>query len=196
MIRLVFLLEEPSMKNVLQILLPKIIPHESPRAIEYSLHSHSGKSELKKSIPRKIKIFGRQHSYNDPVIVVILHDQHSHDCVSLKHELVELCRSGGNYPFLIRIVCKELESWYLGDMAAIEKAYPGFKSQKYKNKRKFRNPDYCNASDELSKVLPQFHKGTASKTIPLHFNIPRNTSPSFKHFVSGLNRIINQYMKT
>ena len=66
----------------------------------------------------------------------------------------------------------------------------------YKNKRKFRNPDYCNASDELSKVLPRFNKGTASKTIPLHFNIPRNTSPSFKHFVSGLNRVINQYMKT
>jgi hypothetical protein len=144
-----------------------------------------------------IKIFGRQHSYNEPVIVVILHDQHSHDCVSLKHELVELCRSSGNYPFLIRIVCKELESWYLGDMEAIEKAYPGFKAQKYKNKRKFRNPDYCSsASDELSKILPRFHKGTASKTIPLHFNIPRNTSPSFKHFVSGLTRIINQYMKT
>jgi hypothetical protein len=158
MIRLVFLLEEPSMKNVLEILLPKIIPHESPRAIEYSLHSHSGKSELKKSIPKKIKIFGRQHSYNEPVIVVILHDQHSHDCVSLKHELVELCRSSGNYPFLIRIVCKELESWYLGDMEAIEKAYPGFKSQKYKNKRKFPNPVTAMLRMNYQKFYPSFIK--------------------------------------
>ena len=51
--RLEFLLEEKSMAEVLNIILPKLIPNN----IKWNLHPHSGKSDLKKSIPRKIKVF-------------------------------------------------------------------------------------------------------------------------------------------
>jgi hypothetical protein len=66
-------------------------------------------------------------------------------------------------------------------------------AKKFKNKAKFRNPDRCDASHELSKILPKFKKLTTSKTIPHYFTIDQNTSTSFNHFVSGLKRVIAQY---
>jgi hypothetical protein len=50
---LIFLLEEPSIKNVLEQLLPKIIPSE----LTYICIAHQGKQDLAKSIPTKIKAF-------------------------------------------------------------------------------------------------------------------------------------------
>jgi hypothetical protein len=67
------------------------------------------------------------------------------------------------------------------------------KAKKYKNKAKFRNPDRCDASHELSKILPKFKKLTASKTIPHYFIIDQNNSASFNHYVLGLKKVIAQY---
>jgi hypothetical protein len=85
---------------------------------------------------------------------------------------------------LIRIPCRELEAWYLGDMKAIEQAYPKFNASKFQNKEKFRNPDHCRASSELKKIIPTFQKGTAAKEIPKYMSIERNTSESFNQFVN------------
>jgi hypothetical protein len=50
---LIFLLEEPSIENVLEVILPQIIPDE----MTYICISHQGKQDLAQSIPRKIKAF-------------------------------------------------------------------------------------------------------------------------------------------
>ncbi len=191
MIRLEFLLEEPSMENVLKTILPAILPPGYRLNEDYFLRPHSGKSHLKKSIPTKMRTFSNFH---EKVILVILFDQHTNDCLALKKELIRLCEANGNCRFLVRIVCRELESWYLGDMEAIKAAYPSFKPEKYKNKSKFRNPDWCNAAEELGKILPQFQKREASNNIPLYFDLSRNASPSFNHFLSGLKRILEQQL--
>lgn len=185
MIRLEFLLEEPSMENVMRSILPKILPSGYQFNVNYFLRPHSGKSDLQKSIPQKMKVFSHFH---EPVKLIILHDQDSNDCVELKRRLIQLCESNGDCPFLVRIVCRELESWFLGDMKAIEAAYPRFKAKLYENKQKFRNPDLCNAADELSKILPQFQKLSTSGAVSEHLDINRNTSPSFKNFISGLKK--------
>jgi len=109
--RLEFLLEEISMKNVLQILLPKILPPGYEYESNYFLRPHEGKSDLQKSIPNKIKAFS---NFPGPVIFIILHDQDSNDCIKLKNELTRLFKSERKFSYLIRIVCRELESWYLG----------------------------------------------------------------------------------
>lgn len=194
MIRLEFLLEEPSMANVLTVILPKILPEGYRLDVNYFLRPHSGKADLKKSIPKKMRAFSYPN-YPYPVIMIILHDQHSHDCIELKRELSTLCKSNSNRPYMVRIVCRGLESWYLGDMKAIEAAYPTFKSKKYKEKKKFRNPDNCIASEELSKILPVFQKIHASKNISVHLDTNRNTSPSFNHFVSGLHKTLEAVRK-
>ena len=128
--------------------------------------------------------------HHEPVAFIILHDQDSNDCIKLKNQLIERCQSRANFPFLIRIVCHELESWYLGNLDAIESAYPSFKANRFKNKPRFRNPDLLYASDVLSKILPGFQKRSAATAISQHLDFERNRSTSFKNFISGLQNLI------
>ncbi len=185
--RIEFLLEEPSMENVLIEILPKILPKGFVLNENYFLRPHQGKSDLRKSIPNKVKAFS---SSREDVKIVILHDQDSNDCIALKKQIRELCNQSGNCPTLIRIVCKELEAWYLGDMKAIQKVYPKFKTDAHKGKAKFRDPDVCNAADELQKIIPDFQKGFASREIPKFMDIDNNISDSFNQFREGLIKFI------
>lgn len=110
--RVEFLLEEESMKNVLEVLLPQILPDSYKLNENCFLRAHNGKSDLKNSIPKKVKVFSAFKATK----LVILHDQDSNDCKTLKRDLMRLCKENGNCPVLIRIPCRELE--------AIEQAYP------------------------------------------------------------------------
>lgn len=53
---IVFMVEEPSMKNVLDILLPKILPEN----VTFRVIPHSGKSDLQNSVPKKLKGWNQQ----------------------------------------------------------------------------------------------------------------------------------------
>lgn len=182
------LLEESSMENFLREVLPKILPKNYVLDENCFLRPHNGKSDLKKSIPNKVKVFS---NYFEPVKLIIIHDQDSNNCKLLKKSLTELCKSNGDCPTLIRIACKELESWYLGDMDAIEKVYPKFKAKNFKRIAKFRNPDLLQASQELKILIPEFQKGFASKNISKFISIEESTSSSFKHLISGIKKFLD-----
>ena len=184
-----FLLEEPSMVNYLEQILPKILPEGFVLNENCFLRPHNGKSDLLKSIPQKVKAFSKLT--HEAYRIVIVHDQDSNDCKHLKQKLATLCIQNGDCPTLIRIACRELEAWYLGDMDAIQKVYPSFKADQYRNKAKFRDPDTCNPSDELKKLIPSFQKGYASKEISKYISIENNRSASFGHFVNGLKRFLS-----
>ncbi|AOX00112.1 hypothetical protein BJP34_12230 [Moorena producens PAL-8-15-08-1] len=184
---LIFLLEERSMENVLDQLLPKIIPNE----ITYSCITHQGKQDLWKSIPNKIKTF---QYYSPDTRFIIVHDQDSHDCQTLKSELLEICQTAGkDNNVMIRIVCHELESWFLGDLAAVEKAYnmkPN-KLSKKQSKQKYRNPDQLNsAKQELKGLVKEYYPGTHSKKIAPHLSLTDNTSHSFQVFIKGIKHLL------
>ena len=174
----------------LRVILPFILPDNLRLDENCFLRPHNGKSHLQKSIPRKMEAFSK--NTHELVKIIIVHDQDTNDCLKLKKELKTLCEQHGTCPFLIRIACRELEAWYLGDMPAIEKAYPNFKAKKYITKAKFRNPDNCNSSYELEKLLPNFQKGFASKEIPKYLDINNNRSESFNQFIKG----IKSFLKT
>jgi hypothetical protein len=187
-IRIEFLLEEPSMENFLRIILPQILPDDLSLDVNCYLRPHNGKSDLLKSIPNKVQVFSNFHI---PAKLVIVHDQDTSDCIALKAQIQELVNIGNPCDVLIRIPCRELEAWYLGDMDSIKYIYNRFKPENHKNKAKFRNPDILMASDEMKKLCPEFQKGYASKNIPLHMNIDINKSASFNNFISGLNNFLN-----
>ena len=129
----------------------------------------------------------------DRVKLIVIHDQDSNDCKEIKNTIVTLIeRENDQQSYLIRIACRELENWYLGDMNAIENVYPKFKASKHKNKAKYRNPDNVSGSDEMSKLIDIFSKGFASREIPKHMNLDENNSPSFNHLISGVRRFLNQ----
>ncbi|WP_027001927.1 DUF4276 family protein [Hugenholtzia roseola] len=190
MTRVEILTEEPSMRDVLEEILPKILPQKWVLGQNYFVRSHQGKQDLQKSIPRKVKTFSHFHERTG---IVIVHDQDSHNCTELKHDLIKLCQDANNQenpaPFLIRIACRELESWYLGDFRAIQAAYPRFNAQKFAGQAKFRNPDNLNnAAEELGKILPEFQKGASARAIAPYLDIDpqNNRSESYKQFIKGI----------
>ncbi|PHX54925.1 DUF4276 domain-containing protein [Tychonema bourrellyi FEM_GT703] len=185
---LIFLLEEPSIKNVLDQLLPQVIPPE----VTYICIPHQGKQDLANSIPKKIKAF----EYAPKTKFIIVHDQDSHDCKELKSELFRICQTAGQANILIRIICRELESWFLGDLAAVEKAYnlkPNSLS-KQQSKQKYRDPDRLNsAKQELKKLIneysAEYYAGTHSKAIAPHLSLTENKSRSFQVFLESLKKL-------
>lgn len=65
----------------------------------------------------------KRHRYRQPETrFVVLIDQDSNDCIVLKDRLSGLCQEGGRENCLVRIVCHELESWFLGDLEAVGQA--------------------------------------------------------------------------
>jgi hypothetical protein len=180
--RLLFVMvEEESAKEVLNTLLPKILPKD----VHHIITCYEGKNDLQKSIPTKLR------AWNVPnTKFLILHDQDSADCVKLKEMLQSMCdehRSG----VLVRIACIELEAWYFGDLYAVSKAYSrNLLTLSYK--KKYRIPDKIhNPKDELKKLIPQHQQVIGAKRIAPFMNIERNTSQSFNMFVSGLKKLFN-----
>lgn len=184
MARIEILVEEPSMKEFLSILLPNVISEPWVLNENYFIRAFEGKTDLQRNIPSKVKFLSNWR--HEKVGLVIMQDQDSADCKVLKQKLVDICEESGNCPKLVRIVCKELESWYIGDFEAVHMAYQNFNYQNYINKAKYRIPDNCNAYDELRKILPEFQKVGGAKKIAPYINVEKNKSVSFQQTISGL----------
>jgi len=180
------LVEEPSMKNALEIILPRILPTPFELGINCFIRPHQGKTDLQKSIPRKVRAY---QYFPQAVKLIVVPDQDSNDCLHLKQELVKLVKQENDkQPLLVRIACRELENWYLGDMQAIEAIYPTFKAVKYQGKAKYRDSDNVFAAKDLERLIKDFAKGFASKHIPTFMKIDDNNSTSFNQFVSGVKK--------
>ena len=183
-VRVEILVEEPSMEHFLRGLLPKLLPDGYLLDHNCFIRPHEGKSDLRKSIPRKAKTYPY---WLTPVKLIIIHDQDSNDCRNLKSELEKLVRDvNGASLLLIRIACRELENWYLGDFDAVEKVYPESKASTQSGKAKFRNPDNLVGSDEMKRLSRNFTKSFAAKEIPQYLTLNGNKSLSFNHLINGI----------
>jgi hypothetical protein len=111
---LVFLLEEPSAKDLLQGLLPRLVPAATP--IYYLVFE--GKQDLERQIVRKLR--GRR--LPDSAFVV-LRDQDAADCHIVKERLTSRVAESGRQLTLVRVACRELESWIVGDWRAVAQAF-------------------------------------------------------------------------
>ena len=177
--KLVFLLEEPSMKYLLDEMLPKILPGD----ISFLTVPHRGKRDLEKSIRTKLR------GWNEPdVRFVILHDQDTKDCRELKQSLLSLCKGTGR-SVLVRIACQEMEAWYFGDTEALAIAYSNPTLWKISKQKKYRIPDNIpTPKEELYRLIPEHQQIAGAKRVAPHMDIERNTSESFRQFVSGVRR--------
>ena len=104
----VFFLEEDSAKAFLENFIPRFFSQNN----EYIYVTFEGKQDMEKQLPRKLRNWQRPDS-----LFVIVRDQDSGDCVKIKEKLSNICLKAGKPDCLIRIACRELESWYLGDLA-------------------------------------------------------------------------------
>lgn len=182
MMHLVFLLEEPSLKELLDRILSRILPDE----VTFLTIPHEGKSDLEKSIPRKLRAFRTPGTK-----FIVLRDQDSEDCRAVKERLMKLCAEGGRPDTLVRVVCHELESWFLGDLLAVEAGCEVNGIARLQEKARYRNPDdILRPSDELMRLVPGYQKVAGAREIAEHLNIENNRSISFKVFVSGVKKLV------
>jgi hypothetical protein len=170
------------MRPVLEAIIEPLLPDE----IQTLILVHQGKQDLQKSISKKLRAW-----QNPATFFVILHDQDSSDCKQLKQQLEDLCPFEKRASVLIRIVCTELESWFFGDLRAVELAFPNKPLQALANRAIYRIPDSIkHPAAELQKFIPDYQKTGGARAIAPFLEVSCNTSTSFQVFISGINRII------
>lgn len=192
-LNLVFLLEEPSARELIKQVMPRIFPGFCGLSPFYLVFQ--GKQDLENNIERKIRSWRSPNS-----VFIVLRDQDSGDCKVIKQNLDEkVNRSGKKSVTLVRIACRELESWYLGDMPAVEEALAieGF-AHRFGSKSQFRDPDsVISPAAELSKITERkYQKIEGSREIGMRMVIERNRSRSFKFFVEGVKKLVDQQFTT
>lgn len=186
--RIEILVEELSMEVFLKGLLPRILPEDYKLGQNCFVYPHEGKNDLQKRLPRRVRAY---RSYPEDVKLIVVHDQDSADCIKLKQQLVKLIKNEDvNIQFLVRIACRELENWYLGDLKAVEKVYPKSKASGLSRKAKFRNVDKIQGSREMEYLSKEFGKTSCARSLAPIIDIEDNTSVSFNQFISGLNKFL------
>lgn len=184
MTTLVFCLEEASAKAMLQGVLPRLLPDDI--AVQYIVFE--GKQDMHKQLIKRLRFWQKPDSR-----FVVMRDQDSGDCEVIRQQLQDLCREAGREDTLVRVACRELESFYLGDLQAVEAglALKGLARQQVN--RKFRDPDaLVNAAEELSKLTgKRYQKLGGSRSIGPHLNLDDdgNTSRSFKALFEGVRKV-------
>ena len=183
---LVFFLEEPSAREMLKGLLPRIIPSND---VSFQYIVFEGKQDLEKRLPKKLKGWCKPESS-----FIVLCDQDSTDCQEVKKKLRVVCQKNGHPESLIRIACRELESWYLGDLKAVENALELNGLARKQERAKYRTPDNLNnAAQELDVLTKQvYQKVSGSRQIGPYLDLENNRSHSFGVFVNGIMRFFSR----
>ncbi|MFA6970457.1 MAG: DUF4276 family protein [Gallionella sp.] len=187
---LVFLLEEESAKVMLECLLPRILdPEIKPRLLAFE-----GKQDLEKQMVRKMRSYINPHAR-----FIVMRDQDAMpDCRVIKEALLARCADAGRQGVsLVRIACRELESFYLADLAAVELGL-GIKGlAKQQGIAKFKNSDfYPNPSKELLVLTKhRYQKVSGSREIGKHLDVSNERSSSFKNMIAGIKRMEQELLE-
>jgi hypothetical protein len=197
-----FLVEEPSAEAALKNLIPKLMGED----ISFNIHVFQGKQDLLKNLPNRLR--GYRHWLPHDWYIVVLIDKDQEDCVKLKQNLEQtahdegfITRSNSNrnmkFNVINRIAIEELESWFFGDVAALEITYP--RIPRFLNERRnFRDPDTIrNTSETLERILKGagYYRGglpkiEVARRVSLNMEPSRNISKSFQVFWGALQNLI------
>lgn len=144
--RLIFFLEEPSAGEMLKGILPGILPE----GVHPEYKIFEGKQDLEKRLPIILRAWRAPECS-----FIVMRDQDSGDCLVVKERLLTLWQATErrDVPVLVRIACRELESFYLGDLAAVEKGMGLRGLVTLQKNKKYRDPDRLGSpSDELKRL--------------------------------------------
>lgn len=180
---LVFFLEEPSAKAMLEGILPRILPRQW--LVRYIVFQ--GKQDLEKNLTKKIRHWRMPNS-----VFIVMRDQDAGDCRAIKSRLNLLCEGAKDKRILVRIACRELESFYLGDLAAVEQGLNLSGLRGLQQKKKYRNPDGLGSpSKELSMLTGYaYEKLSGSRAIAPFMALDHNCSKSFQALLTGIQKMV------
>lgn len=197
------LVEEPSAKQALDILVPAIVPD-----VECAVRGFRGKSTLLKELPNRLAGYATRARW-EPLKIAVLVDSDDDDCRELKARLNCQARVAGlttsecsshSFQVLNRIVVTELESWFFGDIPALRRAYPKV-PHSLGAKSKYRDPDSIKGGtwEALERVLQDhgYHRSglrklECARLVAPAMDVEANKSRSFQVFRDGLRRLISE----
>jgi len=171
---LVVLVEEPSMKAALEILFPKIGVHS------FIIIAHEGVTDLERSLPRKLR------GWRDPnARFLIIRDNDNGDCIARKDKLLSIVKNAGKTDrVLVRIVCQELEAWFIGDIEALRDS--GVLTAKKTPASLTKDPDTIpHPAELLAKLKDGYQKIAGAREIATHMNPGDNRSDSFNQTMNA-----------
>lgn len=183
---LVVLVEGQTEPVVLRSIIEKLgIPASTVKIIP-----HQGVSDLEKSLPKKLR------GWNDPSAkFLVLRDNDGGDCLARKAKLEKIAADAGKKDrTVIRIVCQEIEAWFLGDPLALEAA--GYIKRGARPSLLKRDPDsVLKPSKELERLVRRgpnprsYQKISGAEKIAPHLSLTENSSTSFKHTVAAIRQL-------
>lgn len=178
---LVFFLEEPSAQDFLQIVLPRLLPaHVTPHFLVFE-----GKQDLEKRLVLRMKCWLRPNTR-----FIVMRDQDSGDCMVIKARLQALCAQAGQPQALVRIVCKELETFFVGDWPAVAAGFERPALAAHARQAKYRVPDRLGSpSAEIKRLIPTYQKRAGARTISPHLNLSENQSSSFRVLIRTIEEL-------
>lgn len=144
--------------------------------------------------------YGKTPGYEAIVVVVDCDDR---NCVDFLNELKGVARkSNAPSQTIFRLAIEEIEAWYLGDHAALQKAYPHAKSQVLK---RYEQDTVCGTWELLADAVvkggstkiktdgwprPGQDKHDWAERIGPFMSLVDNESPSFKKLRDGLRQLV------
>ena len=120
--------EDASTKEALEVLINRLA--RGVGSFSFAITAFHGKEQMLAEIEQRLLPIARSR-WADAVILII--DQDDDDCLALKQTLAAAALDAGlpatgprERPInvTVRIAMSELESWFLGDPAAVRRAYP------------------------------------------------------------------------
>jgi len=181
-VNLVILLEEPSARDLLIGLLPRLLPD--------SVHVHylvfEGKQDLEGQLVRKLRGWRMPDS-----AFVVLRDQDAAECRAVRARLAKLVEESGRTPSLVRVACRDLESWIVGDWHAIAEAFERPDLADLGLKERYREPDtLVRPVEALRTHIPEYQKRDGARRVGGLLDPRRNQSRSFRTFCAGLATLV------
>ena len=187
---LVFLVEGEAERNLLDSLMPRLLPE----GISHRVIPFQGKQDMEKRMHLRIRAY-----QNAQARFIVMRDQDSHpDCMALKASLLARCQGTHKEAHcMVRIACTELEAFYLADLAAVAQALdmPGL--TRHQANRKFRQPDQLGSPGRelLTLTNHRYEKRAGSRAIGRHLCLDNTRSPSFRSLVTGVRRLSADLLK-
>ncbi|MBX3734020.1 MAG: DUF4276 family protein [Verrucomicrobiae bacterium] len=204
-----FLTEDQSGKQMLELLLPKLLPDEG--AHTYRVHPYKGIGRIPKGmkpsadaskrilldqLPRLLAGYGKA-SASSPAVVIVVCDLDDRNKAGFEKELKALTttiRPCPAHAFCLAI--EEGEAWLLGDQPAIRAAYPTAKNSVMTNYEQdsicgtwecLADAVYPGGSESLKKegwMRIGQEKCNWAQNITPHMQADQNRSPSFNQFMA------------
>lgn len=184
---LVFFLEEPSAAALLTVLMERLLGPESeiiPRYIVFE-----GKQDLHRQLARKLRGYLNPHAR-----FIVLRDQDAGDCRLIKSQLKALCEEAGKPDAVVRIACRELEAFFLGDLNAVELATGVSRLHERQGAEKFRATDEIQQPARELKILvgEHYRKIAGARSIAAYLDLNRPGSRSFGHLLGAIRSAVQQ----